>query len=272
MIENKMQKLKEIIHDTGSMAVAFSGGVDSAFLLSVTHEVLGDRCVAITIQAQVHPGWEIEESKEFTASLGVRHIILPMDVFSIPGFGENLPDRCYPCKKALFTAVWQAAQDARCSALGDGSHADDTGDYRPGMRALEELKVLSPLLMAGLTKQEIRTLSRQRGLSTADKPSYACMASRIPYNEPITQEKLRMVEKAEQAIRAMGQFGQMRVRHHGKVARIELLPVDFDRAMRPEIREILIKSVLDAGFAYVALDLVGFRSGSMNEILDNKTE
>ena len=241
--------------------------MDSTFLLRVAHEELGERCVAATVRAPFVPEKEFAEAVSFCRGLGVGHVVLDADLAAIPHFAENPPDRCYHCKKHLFSRLVALARERDLAAVVEGSNVDDAGDYRPGARAIRELGVRSPLRDAGLTKAEIRALSRAMGLPTADKPSFACLASRFPYGERITAEGLDRVGRAEDWIRAaFPGLGQLRVRSHaGGVARIEVSPADIPRlaARAPELSDAL-RSI---GFAYVSLDLRGYRTGSLNEAL-----
>ena len=264
--ETKLERLREQLREIGSAAVAFSSGVDSTFLLRVAHEVLGDRVIAVTARSRSFPKRELDEAAAFCRSEGVRHEILDSEELGIPGFVANPPDRCYHCKKALFGKLIAFAQMNGLAAVLEGSNVDDDGDYRPGLRAIRELGVRSPLHDAGLTKAEIRALSREMGLPTSDKPSFACLASRFPYGERITAAALERVERAEQWLLDAGLgLRQLRVRSHGDLARIEVPPADIPRiAARAEEIAAALKSF---GFAYVALDLQGYRTGSMNETL-----
>jgi len=267
--EAKLLRLRERLRSIGSAAVAFSSGVDSTFLLRVAHEELGDRVLAVTVRSHAFPKRELDEAESFCRAEGVRHEILDSDELSIPEFVENPPDRCYHCKKTIFGEIAALARAYGLNAVLEGSNLDDDGDYRPGRRAIKELGVLSPLHDAGLTKAEIRTLSRKMGLPTAEKPSFACLASRFPYGERITAAALERVERAEQWLLDAG-FGltQLRVRSHGDMARIEVPPGDIPRlAARAGEIAATLKSF---GFAYVTLDLNGYRTGSMNEVLFEK--
>ncbi len=263
----KYEQLKQYIQGLGSVAVAFSGGVDSTFLLKTAHEVLGEHAIALTVKASFVPDRELQEAKAFCKEEGIRHLIAEVDASEIEGFAQNPKNRCYFCKKALFQNMLTIAKEYQIADVVEGSNVDDLGDYRPGLMAIAELGIKSPLKEVGLTKEEIRILSKKEGLRTWDKPSYACLASRFVYGETITPEKLAMVEMAEQLLIEMG-FVQMRVRVHGTMARIEVLPEDMERFLAPEIREEVCAKLKAYGFSYVTLDLMGYRMGSMNEVLN----
>ena len=262
----KFKKLQQLIKGLGSVAVAFSGGVDSTFLLTVAHQVLADRTLAVTALSGLFPAREMDEAHEFAAAKGIRHIVYEMDEFAIAGFAENPENRCYLCKKSLFTRFRKITAEQGMRHLIEGSNVDDDGDYRPGTLAIRELEVLSPLREVGLTKAEIRQLSHEMGLPTWDKPSFACLASRFPYGETITREKLKAVETSERLLFDLG-FRQVRVRHHGKLARLEVNADEMEKIMQPALREAVYSGIKQAGFTYVALDLHGYRTGSMNETI-----
>jgi uncharacterized protein len=266
----KLQKLQDWFKEHGAVAVAFSSGVDSAFMLKVATDVLPqDKVLAITAVSEFFPKRERLEAEEFCKQCNIKHIFLPIDILSIDEVAQNPKNRCYLCKHALFTKIKQLAADNGINVVCEGSNLDDLGDYRPGMKAIAELDIKSPLKIAGLTKQDIRDLSKEIGLKTWDKPSFACLASRFVYGEQITANKLKMVENAEQFLLDLG-FKQMRVRLHGNMARIEILPEDFEKITKQNIRNKIYNEFAKLGFAYSTLDLKGFRSGSMNETILKK--
>ena len=263
-MKNKLGALKNIIEGYGSLAVAFSGGVDSSFLLAVAREVLGDKAAAVMARAPVCPVREELGADLFCKSRGITLIEVFPDLLDSAAFKTNPPDRCYHCKKMLMGAIKMAAHENGFEYVAEGSNADDVNDYRPGMRALSELGIKSPLREAGLTKAEIRALSREMGLPTWDKPALACLATRFPYGDAITEKGLRAVDAAEAFLHDMD-IKQLRVRVHGSLARIETEPKDMLKIL--ENREIIAKRFHEIGFVYVSLDLDGFASGSMNRIL-----
>lgn len=262
----KYERLKDYLESLKSVAVAFSSGVDSTFLLCVAREVLRDNVIAITASAPFIPERELEEAKAYCDEIGVKHIIFKTDEKKIDGFSDNPKNRCYVCKKALFEGFLTIAKDNNISVVIEGSNLDDNSDYRPGLKAIEELNIKSPLRHIGFTKEDIRILSKKLKLNTWNKPSYACLASRFVYGEKITNEKLLMVDRAEQLLIDLG-FKQMRVRIHGTLARIEVTQDEFERLISKEIRTIINDKFRALGFSYITMDLLGYRTGSMNETL-----
>lgn len=263
----KLEQLKANLRNLGGVAVAFSSGVDSAFLLRVAHDVLWEQSIALTASASFFPARERDEAVQFCKERGIPHILCDVRAEEIAGFRDNPPERCYLCKRTLFQKFLEIATSKGIPYVVEGSNVDDEGDYRPGLRAIRELGVLSPLRTARLTKAEIRQLSQEMGLPTWDKPSFACLASRFVYGESITEEKLRMVERAEQLLLKLG-FRQFRVRIHGQLARIEVLPEALSQMLEGDTRQLVYTSLKDLGFTYVTLDLAGYRTGSMNETID----
>ena len=262
----KLEKCKDILKNLGSVAIAFSGGVDSTFLLKVACEQLGERAIAVTARSSTYPKREFDEAVRFAGSLGTRHIVIESEELDIPNFAGNPANRCYYCKHELFAKVKEAANREGIEHVADGSNLDDLLDYRPGQRAAKEYAVATPLKDAELTKEDIRLLSREMGLPTWDKPAFACLASRFPYGQTITKEKLKMVEDAEQFLLDMG-FRQVRVRHHGELARIEVDPVERGLFFEADRMDRVYDRLKTIGFIYVSLDLKGYRTGSMNETL-----
>ena len=263
---NKYDELKKMLKDFGSAAVAFSSGVDSTFLLYAAKEALGDKVIAISAKSCSFPERELNEAKAFCEAHKIRHIIFESEELEIEGFSENPVNRCYICKHELFEKIIKIAENEGISVILEGSNLDDNGDYRPGLQAVAELGIKSPLRSVGFTKEDIRALSKYLNLPTWEKPSFACLASRFVYGETITKEKLAMVDKAEQMLLDLG-FRQVRVRIHGTMARIEVLPDEFEKLISDEVRNQITASFKSFGFTYVTMDLTGYRTGSMNEVI-----
>lgn len=263
-LDDKYLALRERLQGLGSVLVAFSGGVDSTLLLKVAHDVLGERAVAATADSATYPREELALSRELAAHIGCRHIVVQTDELADAAYAANSPDRCYHCKKTLFRELEPLAAELGLAAILYGAMADDAGDHRPGHRAARDFEVLSPLMEVGLGKAEIRTLARQLGLTNWNKPSFACLSSRIAYGEQVTAEKLTKLDAAERYLRGLG-LSQFRVRQHETIARIEALPAEFALVMAHYAA--IVDELKRLGYVYVTLDLQGFRSGSMNEAL-----
>ncbi|MDL2121516.1 MAG: ATP-dependent sacrificial sulfur transferase LarE [Deltaproteobacteria bacterium] len=262
-LKEKRERLVSIINGFDSLIVAFSGGVDSAFLLAIAHKLLKKNVAAISATSPIHPSREIEYSKKFADNLGIKHILFKSREINHSGFMANKKDRCYICKKLLFEDILKIASDMGITPIAHGANIDDLDDFRPGLSAAEEMGVVAPLVDAGLSKDDIRLLSKDMNLSTWDKPAMACFATRIPYGTPLTQQALSMIEQAENTIIDLG-FKTCRVRCHGKVARIEIDPVDFEKILNEKIRLVINNKLKALAFSYVALDMEGYVGGSMN--------
>jgi len=260
---DKSDALREQLASLGSVVVAYSGGVDSAYLAYVASRTLGDRAIAVTADSPSYPERHRALAIRIAREFGLRHEIIHTSELEKPEYRANPANRCYYCKHELYTHLTRLAA-AREAVVVDGNNADDRGDYRPGRQAAREFGVRSPLDDVDLTKAEIRELSRQAGLPTWDEPASACLSSRIPYHAEVTDEKLRTIERAEQAVRALG-FRVFRVRHHDDLARIEIARDEMARALDPEVAASIVRALKDAGYRYVSLDLQGYRTGSLNE-------
>lgn len=267
--KRKLNNLKKSLKEMQRVLIAFSGGVDSTFLSKVAFDVLESDAVAVTAQSESYPKSEFRETKKLAKQIGIRHLIIRTNELNIKGFAENSPDRCYFCKKELFSKLIEIARKHNSDFVLDASNYDDLNDFRPGMKAARELNIRSPLMEAKLTKKEIRLLSKEMGLPTWDKPSMACLSSRFPYGSKITKEKLRMVEEGEGILKSIG-LKQVRVRHHNEIARIEVNREEMNLLSKPILLEKIVNHFKKMGFNYVALDLQGYRSGSMNEVLKRK--
>ncbi len=258
----KLEQLKNNLKQMKCVAIAFSGGVDSTFLTKVAYEVLGEKSIAVTATSSTYPKRELEEAKQYAKQIGIQHILINSEETEIDNFSKNPNNRCYYCKKELFSIIKQFAKENNLNYVLDGSNVDDTSDYRPGMKALEELGVVSPLRDVGFTKQEIKELSKDMQLDTWDKPAFACLASRFPYGVKITKSKLMQVEKAESFLFSLG-IKQFRVRYHDETARIEVFKNDFQKVLNHS--EEITKYFKEIGFKYITLDMEGYRTGSLNE-------
>ena len=265
-IEDKLSKLKEIVSKLGSVVVAFSGGVDSTLVAKVCYDTLRDNSMAVTARSETYPDFEFKESQKLAREIGIKHLVVDTSELAIEGFANNPPERCYFCKTELFGKLKEIAKEHGFLNVADGANLDDTQEFRPGLKASKELNVRSPLKEAGLKKEDIRKVSKLLNLPNWNKPAYACLSSRFPYGQSITEEKISMVSEAETYLRGLGLI-QFRVRHHETIARIEILPEDIHILTNSPAREELTAKFKKIGFTYVTLDLEGYRSGSMNEIL-----
>ena len=266
---DKLTKLESILTGLGSAALGFSGGVDSTFLLSVAQKILREKCLAVIVNSAVYPADEFKFALNFIVSRNIRHEVKDVDIFQVPHFSDNPSDRCYHCKLAVFQVIKDTADEAGIANIIDGTNIDDLSDHRPGIKALSEIGVRSPLKEAGFSKAEIRELSREMEIPGWYRPSNACLASRIPYGERIDHDKLAAVAEAESLLRSLG-FSGFRVRHHGAIARIELSSVEDIELILRKYRDQIIASFKDLGFKYTAVDLAGYRMGSLNEAIEHK--
>ena len=264
---NRMEKyegLRKYLNRFDSIAVAFSAGVDSTFLLKMCHDLMGDKCVAITAKSPGVPGVEIKGAEDYCKENGIRHIIFESDELSIPEYASNVDERCYYCKKHIFGKIKELAAAEGIDTVIEGTNKDDMQDYRPGMRAVQELGILSPLLAYGFTKQDIRNYSKMLNVPTFDKNSFSCLATRVPFGEEITEDLLGRIEQAEEVLRSLG-LKQYRVRvHNNELARIEVLPEDIEFTVREVSRRVITEKYRDLGFKYITIDLMGYRTGSLN--------
>lgn len=267
-MEDKLQLLKALIKELDSVIVAFSGGVDSTFLLKVAKDVLGDKVLAVTALSAVQIESEMEETKSIAADLNAEHIIIETNEMENEDYVSNPVNRCYHCKHILYTDILKVAAENNIKYVIEGTNSDDTYDYRPGLKALRELEILSPLKQCGISKDEIREFSRKMGLKTSAKPALACLSSRIPYGTRITEDKLRRIDKAESFLRSEG-FFQVRVRDHGEVARIELDPESIPNIINNNFYKTISDKLKEFGYTYVALDLDGYSMGSLNKTVLN---
>lgn len=268
-LKDKWETLKDILGKMESVLIGFSGGVDSTFLLAAAKEVLGNKVLAVIARSETYPEREFVRAKQIAEKLSVQYLTVHTRELAYPNFSSNPPNRCYYCKMELFTRLKNLAKEHDIANVADGSNADDVHDFRPGMIALNELGVRSPLREAGLTKSDIRQLSRGMGLPTWNKPAMACLASRFPYGTDIDKQKLWMVDKAENILKKLG-FEHLRVRHHDSIARIEIPPGEIERLASGVMREQVVIALKGIGYKYITLDLQGYRTGSMNEVLERK--
>jgi len=263
-LNEKKEQLKISLIKMNKVVIAFSGGVDSAFLLAFSHQILGKNTIAVTIDSPFTPSWELDDAKEFTKSMKINHKIIKIVYKELEYIRKNQLDRCYYCKKLIFKRIKDFAKKNNFKFVLDASNYDDLNDYRPGMKALKELKIISPLIDVGLKKEEVRILSKKMNLTSWDKPSMACLASRFPYNSPITSSGLEKIEKSEEYIRSFG-IKQLRVRYFDEIAKIEVFKKDLKLIIKNSQR--IAKFMKKLGFKYITIDLEGYRTGSLNEAL-----
>jgi len=268
-LKEKYEKLIALIKSLQSAVVAYSGGTDSTLLAVICKNTLGDKAISITAQSETYPSSELKESIELAQKFNLNHMVIHTSELSIESFSDNPANRCYYCKKELFKKLREIADKKSIAYVLDGTTQSDASDYRPGRKAAIELGVKSPLLEAGLDKEEVRVISQYLGLPTWNKPAYACLASRIPYGTKITQGKLNTIEEAEEFLKTLG-FKVLRVRYHEEIARIELAPQEMDKALEPNIKDRIIRKFRSLGFLYITIDLEGYRSGSMNMKLEKQ--
>lgn len=265
-ILEKEDLLRKLIQDIGSCIVAFSGGVDSAYLSFLANDVLGERALSVTADSPSYPEYQRRAALEFVAQFGIRHELIRTSEIDNPDYARNPSNRCYFCKQELFTLLRRVAEERSFKCVIDGNNLDDTGDFRPGRKAGRELQVRSPLIEAGMRKSDVRSLSRLHGLPTWDQPASACLSSRIPYGSPVTIEKLKRIDRGEEFLRSLG-FRQFRVRHHDDLARLEFAPEEIASALQPEMFSRFSVEFRRLGFQFVAVDVDGYRQGSLNEVL-----